>query len=60
MSVEIKELVIRTVIDNAGTRSFGDPNPDYKELEKLKEMKEDIISECVFRLNQKIKKLQER
>lgn len=45
MPIEIRELVIRAVVDPGGTP--GRPSPRPAELEKLKR---DILTECLERL----------
>ena len=59
MAVEIRELVIKTVVENVQD-SESSNQLDFGNQEKIGQMKEEIINECIFRLNQKLRKIKER
>jgi len=54
MPVEIRELIVRVTIEDK-------PRTDHMpEFEKLKQVKKEIIQECLEKVLQKIKWLEER
>ncbi|MCF8297674.1 MAG: DUF5908 family protein [Saprospiraceae bacterium] len=59
MAVEIRELVIKTVVENVQDKESSS-KLDFPEQEAIEKMKEEIINECIFRLNQKLRKIKER
>lgn len=60
MPVEIRELVVRTTIDNSVESKIDNKHQNI-DLERLiPELKEEIIDECVNRIMEQIRSMNER
>ena len=58
MPIEIKELVIKTTIDNGGSSLNNNDRGDLSET--LNEIKTKLIDECVFQIMEQLGKNNER
>ncbi len=59
MPIEIKELVIKTTIDN-GDKLAGKGANSGDTAKQLSEIKTQIIDECVFMIMDQLSKIKER
>ncbi len=58
MPVEIRELVVKTTIDNSGN---GGLNLNDKQMKRLiGQMKEDILNECLMKMQEQLERNNER
>ncbi|MCD6066915.1 MAG: hypothetical protein K0S33_1741 [Bacteroidetes bacterium] len=62
MPIEIKELVIRTVLEGGSKTSGGSSKAEVEQEVKkqLKKYREEIINHCIEAVNEGIKRQQER
>ncbi|HAN77005.1 MAG TPA: hypothetical protein DCQ31_04130 [Bacteroidales bacterium] len=60
MPVEIRELVIKTTIDNSGGDSSGLPVNDKQLKKLLKNLKEEVLKECLLEIDKQFERKNQR
>ena len=60
MPVEIKELIVKTTIDNSKNTQSNSQTSGTINIKNIKNIKNEIIDECVYKIMEQLKKNNER